>query len=55
MPRTPYLPPGTLGEVLANALKVESFRVRAFTDSLYLLGLRRLVPMLEVSRRWDRA
>jgi vitamin B12/bleomycin/antimicrobial peptide transport system ATP-binding/permease protein len=54
MPRTPYLPPGTLGEVLAYPSKVESFRARAFTDALYLLGLRRLVPMLETSRRWDR-
>jgi putative ATP-binding cassette transporter len=54
MPRTPYLPPGTLGEVLAYPSKVETFRARAFTDALYLLGLRRLVPMLEVSRRWDR-
>jgi putative ATP-binding cassette transporter len=54
MPRTPYLPPGTLGEVLAYPLKVESFRERAFTDALQLLGLRRLVPMLAMSRRWDR-
>jgi putative ATP-binding cassette transporter len=54
MPRTPYLPPGTLGEVLAYPLKVESFRARAFTDALQLLGLRRLVPMLALSRRWDR-
>jgi vitamin B12/bleomycin/antimicrobial peptide transport system ATP-binding/permease protein len=54
MPRTPYLPPGTLAEVLAYPLKVENFRARAFTDALYQLGLRRLVPMLDVSRRWDR-
>jgi putative ATP-binding cassette transporter len=54
MPRTPYLPAGTLGEVLAYPLKVESFRARAFTDALQLLGLRRLVPMLAMSRRWDR-
>jgi len=54
MPRTPYLPPGTLGEVLAYPLKVDSFRAQAFTDALYLLGLRRLVPLLEASRRWDR-
>jgi putative ATP-binding cassette transporter len=54
MPRTPYLPPGTLGEVLAYPLKVESFRERALTEALQLLGLRRLVPMLAMSRRWDR-
>jgi putative ATP-binding cassette transporter len=54
MPREPYLPPGTLGEVLAYPLKVESFRPRALTQALELLGLRRLVPMLALSRRWDR-
>jgi putative ATP-binding cassette transporter len=54
MPRTPYLPPGTLAEVLAYPLKVENFRARLFTDALYTLGLRRLVPMLDVSRRWGR-
>jgi vitamin B12/bleomycin/antimicrobial peptide transport system ATP-binding/permease protein len=54
MPRTPYLPPGTLAEVLAYPLKVENFRARLFTDALYGLGLRRLVPLLDVARRWDR-
>ena len=54
MPREPYLPPGTLGEVLAYPLKVESFRPRALTQALELLGLRRLVPMLALSRRWER-
>jgi putative ATP-binding cassette transporter len=54
MPRESYLPPGTLGEVLAYPSKVDSFRTQAFTDALQLLGLRRLVPMLGVARRWDR-
>ena len=54
MSRTPYLPPGTLGEVLAYPLKVESFRERAFIEALQLLGLRRLVPMLAKTGRWDR-
>lgn len=54
MPRTPYLPPGTLSEVLAYPSKVENFRARAFADALYQLGLRRLVPLLETSRRWER-
>jgi putative ATP-binding cassette transporter len=54
MPRTPYLPPGTLSEVLAYPSKVESFPARSYTDALYQLGLRRLVPMLAMSRRWDR-
>jgi len=54
MPRESYLPPGTLGEVLAYPLKADSFRTKAVTDALQLLGLRRLVPMLALSRRWDR-
>jgi len=54
MSRTPYLPPGTLSEVLAYPLKVERFGERAFTEALQLLGLRRLVPMLGQARRWDR-
>ena len=54
MSRTPYLPPGTLSEVLAYPLKVESFRERAFIEALQLLGLRRLVPMLAKTGRWDR-
>jgi vitamin B12/bleomycin/antimicrobial peptide transport system ATP-binding/permease protein len=54
MPRTPYLPPGTLGEVLAYPSKVEGFRTQALTDALDRLGLRRLVPMLDVSRSWHR-
>jgi vitamin B12/bleomycin/antimicrobial peptide transport system ATP-binding/permease protein len=54
MPRTPYLPAGTLTEVLAYPLKVENLRARSFTDALYRFGLRRLVPMLDLSRRWER-
>jgi putative ATP-binding cassette transporter len=53
MPRKPYLPPGTLSEVLAYPLKVENFPARAFTDALDRLGLRGLAPMLDLSRRWD--
>src|SRR5580704_12424526 len=54
VPRVSYLPPGTLREVLAYPSKVDSFRARLFEDALYDLGLRRLVPMLDLSRRWDR-
>jgi putative ATP-binding cassette transporter len=54
VPRTPYLPPGTLREALAYPAKVEAFSVKACEDALLRLGLRRLAPMLEVSRRWDR-
>ena len=54
MPRKPYLPPGTLSEVLAYPLKVENFSAPTFTDALDRFGLQRLVPMLDLSRRWDR-
>jgi vitamin B12/bleomycin/antimicrobial peptide transport system ATP-binding/permease protein len=55
LPRgTPYLPRGTLKEVLAYPLDVERFSDSAFTHALGRLGLERLVPLLEVTRRWDR-
>jgi putative ATP-binding cassette transporter len=53
MPRTPYLPPGTLAEVLAYPSKVKDFPVKTLIDALTRLGLGRLVPMLQDSRRWD--
>jgi len=55
LPRgTPYLSRGSLREVLAYPLKVENFSEGAFTHSLARLGLERLVPMLDVTHRWDR-
>ncbi len=54
MPRGPYLPPGTLSAVLAYPLKVENFDTPTFADALDRFGLQRLVPMLDLSRRWDR-
>jgi ABC-type uncharacterized transport system fused permease/ATPase subunit len=51
---TPYLPRGTLREVLAYPLKVDSFPPDSYGRSLWRLGLERLVPLLEESRRWDR-
>lgn len=54
LPRgTPYLPRGTLREVLAYPLKAESFGMSAFTRTLYRLGLERLVPLLDQTQRWD--
>ncbi|MGH8219419.1 MAG: ABC transporter ATP-binding protein/permease [Steroidobacteraceae bacterium] len=52
---TPYLPRGTLREVLAYPLQVESFSPEAYGAALARLGLERLVPLLDESRRWDRA
>jgi putative ATP-binding cassette transporter len=55
LPRgTPYLSRGTLREVLAYPLKVESFAANAFAQALDRLGLERLEPMLDATRRWDR-
>jgi putative ATP-binding cassette transporter len=55
LPRgNPYLPRGTLREVLAYPLKVEGFGESAFAHALSRLGLARLVPQLDETRRWDR-
>ncbi|MGQ0619828.1 MAG: ABC transporter ATP-binding protein/permease [Panacagrimonas sp.] len=55
MPRgTPYLPRGSLREVLAYPLKVDGFGEEAFAHALGRLGLGRLAPMLDLDRRWDR-
>jgi vitamin B12/bleomycin/antimicrobial peptide transport system ATP-binding/permease protein len=53
MPRTSYFPPGTLREALAYPMAVEEFDGAACTRALERLGLERLVPMLEESKRWD--
>jgi putative ATP-binding cassette transporter len=55
LPRgTPYLPRGTLREVLAYPRKAESFSTDAFTRALYRLSLERLAPLLDQTSRWDR-
>jgi putative ATP-binding cassette transporter len=55
LPRgTPYLPRGSLREVLAYPLKAESFSAGAFSRALFRLGLERLAPLLDETRRWDR-
>jgi putative ATP-binding cassette transporter len=55
LPRgTPYLPRGTLREVLAYPLKADRFSTSAFTRALYRFGLERLAVMLDGTRRWDR-
>jgi putative ATP-binding cassette transporter len=53
IPNTPYLPPGTLREVLAYPLSVEHFSAPAFQAALERVGLQRLVPLLDAVRRWD--
>jgi ABC-type uncharacterized transport system fused permease/ATPase subunit len=55
LPRgTPYLPRGTLQEVLAYPMKVEAFEPGAFAHALGRLGLERLQSMLDMTHRWDR-
>ncbi len=55
LPRgTPYLPRGTLREVLAYPLKAESFSQSAYARVLYRLGVERLVRLLDETHRWDR-
>jgi len=51
---TPYLPQGSLREVLAYPLKADGFDAEACAQALRRLGLERLVPLLDVARRWDR-
>ncbi len=55
LPRgTPYMPRGTLREVLAYPLKADNFADTAFKRALYRLGLERLAPLLDTTQRWDR-
>jgi putative ATP-binding cassette transporter len=54
MPRTPYLPPGSLREVLAYPLDGHKFEDRIFEQGLQRLSLERLLPMLDSVRRWER-
>ena len=53
MPRTPYLPPGTLREVLAYPSATAAFDAAAYAKALARLKLDRLMPLLDVSQRWD--
>ncbi len=55
VPRTPYIPPGTLREVLAYPGRVESFEAPAFEHALARAGLERLAPALDEPRRWDQS
>jgi putative ATP-binding cassette transporter len=55
LPRgTPYLPRGTLREVLAYPWEADKFAPDAVSRALDRLGLDRLKPLLDEVRRWDR-
>jgi vitamin B12/bleomycin/antimicrobial peptide transport system ATP-binding/permease protein len=51
---TPYLPRGSLREVLAYPVDAKSFDDAAFKHALERLGLERLVGSLDVNQRWER-
>ncbi|MGH8217910.1 MAG: ABC transporter ATP-binding protein/permease [Steroidobacteraceae bacterium] len=53
MPRTPYLAPGTLREVLAYPSGTEQFEDRSYANALTRLGLKRLIARLDEPQRWD--
>jgi vitamin B12/bleomycin/antimicrobial peptide transport system ATP-binding/permease protein len=53
LPRTPYFPPGTLREVLAYPSELTRFTPEACSRALERMGLTRLTPMLEETRRWE--
>jgi putative ATP-binding cassette transporter len=55
MPRgTPYLPNGTLREVLSYPVGTAGFDDAAYQKALQALRLDRLIPLLDTARRWDR-
>jgi putative ATP-binding cassette transporter len=53
-PRTPYFPPGTLREVLAYPKSTTAFETEACSAALARVGLKRLVPLLDTTQRWER-
>ena len=53
-PRTPYLPPGTLREVLAYPKPAETFTADLCSAALVRVGLERLSQSVESTQRWDR-
>jgi putative ATP-binding cassette transporter len=53
LPRSSYLPPGTLREVLAYPSGIAEFETDACIKALERLGLERLSPMLDESHRWE--
>jgi putative ATP-binding cassette transporter len=53
MPRTAYLPSGSLKEALAYPSTVDRFKDEDYTKALQRLGLERLVSRLNEVDRWD--
>ncbi len=53
VPRTAYLPPGTLREVLAYPSQPADFEAAAIPLALARMGVERLTPLLDLRRRWE--
>jgi vitamin B12/bleomycin/antimicrobial peptide transport system ATP-binding/permease protein len=53
MPRTPYMPPGNLREILAYPTGKQHFETKGFADALTRVGLERLVPDIDAQKRWE--
>ncbi|MGO9391047.1 ABC transporter ATP-binding protein/permease [Rhodoblastus sp.] len=54
MPKRPYLPEGSLREVLAYPESPKKFQTGAFVAALSRFGLAHLAPALDHVARWDR-
>jgi vitamin B12/bleomycin/antimicrobial peptide transport system ATP-binding/permease protein len=54
LPRAPYVPSGSLRDLLAYPEPAASFPAEAFAQALGELGLERLVPRLDEVQSWDR-
>ena len=55
MPRgTPYIPRGTLAEVLSYAMEPTTYPRDAMVAALASVGLQRLEPLLDKTGRWER-
>jgi putative ATP-binding cassette transporter len=55
MPRgTPYLPRGTLREVLAYPGPADGYAAERYEQALRRFGLQRLLPLLDLEQRWER-
>ncbi|HVK90666.1 MAG TPA: ABC transporter ATP-binding protein/permease, partial [Mycoplana sp.] len=53
LPRTPYLPPGKLRDVLSYP-QTDAFTDARLTQALSKVGLQRMTAMLDQEARWDR-
>jgi len=53
VPRTPYWPPGTLGEAMSYPHKLDTFEKSDLVAALQRMKLDRVVPMLDQARGWE--